>query len=398
MKNKFLTITAVFILFFSIFLLLLIGKMLLPKKEMTFDQTNKTFVVEGDVKIKKAISAAGWQKMEPSTILEKGDIVETAEGSTVDIIIGKNTDKAVKMEEKSYVEFQGINPTYLNFSRGKILAAIKKLEPKSSFVVKTPTSICGVRGTGWSEKASENETRICVFESEVFMREVDANGKPKIKKHTAREGSAITLLKNKPISKAQKIEENDLQDWGYWSKNIAFLRERKILISDFNKRENLNNLSGPFGSWNIFYSDTNQYCKDEFTGLEKIGDEGYGLKLTYDVDSPFSAYNGFFTNLMGIDISDYKYLVFFIKGDKNAGFTNKLNVELKNKFQTGKMTIEGITDEWKKMVLPLGRFAGISDFKSMKEFVIVFSDINVTKKEGIIYIDDIYFADTDSPS
>jgi hypothetical protein len=124
-----------------------------------------------------------------------------------------------------------------------------------------------------------------------------------------------------------------------------------------------------------------------------VGDRGYSLKLTYDVDSPFSAYNGFFTNLMGIDISDYKYLVFYVKGDKKAGFTKSLNLELKNdKKQVGRLFVEGITDEWKKMVIPLGQFTGINDFKVMKEFVIVFSDIGVTKKEGVIYIDDIYFS------
>lgn len=396
MKNKFLTITAISILFFSILLLLLLARMPFPKKEIILDQTNKIFVVKGDVRIKKAEEGAVWQKIEPSTILEKGDIVETAEGSAVDIIIGRNTDKAIKVDEKSRVEFQGINPANLNFSKGKILVTLKKLENKSSFIVKTPTSICGVRGTAWLEEASDYKTRICVFENDVFIQELSTVGKPKWRKYIVSDGKQRTLVKDQPISPEQKAGEMDLQDWEYWSKNITFLREDKVLINDFDKKENFNNLSGEFGSWNVFYSDLNQSCKDEFTDRERTGDKGYSLKLTYDVDTPFSAYNGFFTNLMGIDISDYNCLIFFIKGDKKAGFTTKLNLELKNKFQTGRLTIQGITDEWQKMVLPLSQFAGISDFKKMKEFVIVFSDINLTKKEGVIYIDDIYFAKTES--
>jgi hypothetical protein len=34
----------------------------------------------------------------------------------------------------------------------------------------------------------------------------------------------------------------------------------------------------------------------------------------------------------------------------------------------------------------------------MKELVIVFSDLNATKKTGVVYIDDIYFTKTEPPA
>ena len=40
----------------------------------------------------------------------------------------------------------------------------------------------------------------------------------------------------------------------------------------------------------------------------------------------------------------------------------------------------------------MASFGGINNFKEMKELVIVFSDIGVTKKVGVIYIDEIYFS------
>jgi len=367
-------------------------KLLLPKQKIVYDQANKTFVVKGDVKIKKLKDAAGWQKMETSAVLEEGDVVETAEGSTVDIMIGKDIDKAVKVDENSRLEVQSVNPAYLNLSKGKIFVSLKKLEPRSSFTVKTPTAICGAQGTAWSEAATDDKTRVCVFESRISARGLDENGRTGFRKYMVDEGTQRIFRKGKPVSEPQKISAGDMEDWKYWSKNIEYLREGKVLISDFNKKENFNNLKGPFGSWVVFYSDTNQYCRDEFTPFEKMGDSGYGLKLTYDVDSPFSAYNGFFTNLMGIDLTGFKYLVFYIKGDNKAGFTTRINVELKNKFQIGKLEIKGITDEWQKIVLPLEKFIGLTTLQNMKEIVIVFSDLNATKKEGVIYIDDLYFS------
>ena len=262
MMNK-RPIRAVFILLgamlFCVILFRFGPKILLKREETSLDQTNKAFIVSGDVRIKKAKDGTGWQKLESSTVLEKGDMVKTAAGSTVDISIGKNTDKAVKIAEKSTVGFEGINPTSLNFSEGKILVALKKLEPKSSFVVKTPTAICGARGTGWLEEAGPEKTRVCVFDSQVFMNKLDANGRPERGKHIAGEGTQAVISKDGPISESQTIGEGDLQDWRYWRKNIEFLRDGKMLVNDFDRKENFNNLGAAFGSWTVFYSDPNQY-------------------------------------------------------------------------------------------------------------------------------------------
>ena len=391
-------ILAAVLILLCVSIILFAVNLFLPKEKIIYDQTNKTLVVKGDVKIKKASGGLEWQKMDASMVLEKGDIVETAESSTVDIIIGKDADKAVKIDEKSHLEVQEINPAYLNLSKGKILVAMKKLEPRSSFIVKTPTAICGARGTAWSELVTGGKTKVCVFESKIFAQAVDESGRAGFRKYTLDEGTQRTLTKDMPISEPQKISGADMDDWKYWGKNVEYLREGKVLINDFNRKEGFNNLQGPFGSWVVFYSDANQYCRDEFTAFDRMGDAGYGLKLTYDVDSPFSAYNGFFTNLMGIDLTDYKYLVFYIKGDKRAGFTTRINVELKNKFQVGKLEVKGITDQWHKIVLPLEKFIGLAGLQNMKELVIVFSDLNSTKKEGIVYIDDIYFSRDEEPS
>jgi hypothetical protein len=397
--KKILTISiALVLLLFCAVLLYLVYTMVFPQQKIVYDQTNRTFVVKGDVKVKKAAEDASWQKMTTSTVLEKGDRIETSEDSNVDIVIGSDVDKSIKLGSKTNIEIESVNPTSINCSRGKIIVALKKLEPKSSFTVKTPTAICGAQGTAWLEEVDAIKTKVCVFESSIYAKEVSAQGKPGFIKHKVDEGTQRIFVKDKPISSPVKIPEADTEYWKNWNKNIEYLREGKMLVNDFNKKENFNNLDGPFGSWNVFYSDPNQHCKDEFSATERLGDTGFGLKLDYDVDSPYSAYNGFFTNLMNTDISEYKYLVLSVKGDTNIGFTEKINLELKNQRQIGRYTIQGVSGEWKQFVIPLNRFVGITNFKDMKELVIVFSDLNATKKTGVVYIDDIYFTKTEPPA
>lgn len=372
--------------------LLFLAKVFFPAKEIVLDQTNATFVVKGNVQVKKSGAHAEWQPMSTATILEKGDAVKTAGDSSADIIIGNDNEKVVRIDKNSSVEFAGINPSSLALFQGKLQVSIKKLGPKSAFVVKTPTAICGARGTAWSQEVGQNSTKLCVFESNVFINKLDKSGKPERKEYMAGELTERVIAQGEPIGAAQPIRDSDLQAWKNLNKTVTYLRDGKVLVSDFNRKENFNNLRGDFGSWNTFYSDPNQYCKDEIVETERAGGGGYCLKLSYDVDTPFSAYNGFFTKLMGINLPGYKYLVFYIKGDEKTGYTTKIKLELKNKLLTGRVTVEGITDQWQKMVVPLDSFAGINNFKDMQELVLVFSDIGVTKKEGVIYIDDIYFS------
>ncbi|MQY53526.1 MAG: OmpA family protein [Firmicutes bacterium] len=170
--------------------------------------------------------------------------------------------------------------------------------------------------------------------------------------------------------------------------NAAILK-----VADFDSGEKPNNLGGDFGAWDKDPTDLTQTCMDSFSSEVKYGDKGYSLKLTYDVDSPNPAYNGFWTKLQNQDLRGYKELVFFVKGDEGKGFTRRFKVELKNPTQVGSFLVSGVTSEWQKVIVPLKKFKRITDWSKMTEFVIVFDDLTSNPKEGVIYIDDICFSD-----
>jgi hypothetical protein len=166
----------------------------------------------------------------------------------------------------------------------------------------------------------------------------------------------------------------------------------KLVVADFDSGTKPNNIGGDFGAWNRDPADDTQYAIEFFDDVEKIGKNGYSLRIEYDVDSPNSAYNGFWMKLENLDISNYKQLTFYVKGDKEAGFTNRFNIELKNtKGEVGKFMVSGVTGEWQKITIPLKDFRQLSDYSKMTEFVIVFDDIRATKKVGAIYIDNVVF-------
>ncbi|MBU1863023.1 MAG: CIA30 family protein [Candidatus Omnitrophica bacterium] len=171
---------------------------------------------------------------------------------------------------------------------------------------------------------------------------------------------------------------------------IASAQDELVLL-DFDTGDKPNNIGGDFGAWDRDPNDETQWCEISFEyGDDALGEEdGYSLRLSYDVDSPNPAYNGFWTKLEGEDFSDYNTLNLYVKGDPDKGFTKRLKIEVKDYQKSAAYILSGISDEWQKYSIPFEKFKAISDWSSMNEFVIVFDDINSNPKEGSILLDNV---------
>ena len=192
------------------------------------------------------------------------------------------------------------------------------------------------------------------------------------------------------------------------------------LIADFEAKGEkiMNNLGGESGDWNMNLADINNSYTDPQV-VSMVGKDGKTtrvLSLAYSVDSDISAQNGFWTKLKGFDASTYDHLEFEIKGDAQAGFTERFRLEMKKCVDSecvekvsGAAAIP-VTGEWETVSIPLNVMTGLIDFsdpqawktprasyKPLDEFVIIFNDGYVTKKRGKIYIDNIRFVRTGEP-
>jgi hypothetical protein len=177
------------------------------------------------------------------------------------------------------------------------------------------------------------------------------------------------------------------------TKVLPFGEKGTLMIADFDAWEEINNLGGLFGPWTRDPNDTTAGCRIEITDDDRWGDNGLSIRLIYDVESPTLAYNGMWMFLQEIDFSPYSYLIMHVRGDREAGFTPRFKIELKNKAkEVGRYVITGITDQWQEIVIPLRRVKGMQNFNSMKELVFTFDDMRCSPKIGEIYVDDIYLS------
>lgn len=177
---------------------------------------------------------------------------------------------------------------------------------------------------------------------------------------------------------------------------------------------------------NMGYNDYFGYtggAKSEFASLDvglsniENGDparsEPFAWKIEYDVDYNEHTWISYW-NLLGPgpnppprDLSEMDKLSIWIKGDVNAGYSNRITLELHDdqwgnpEYNSGKAfaILSGISNEWKQWIIPLDPDSldvwGTFDPTKITEFVVSLDQSTASETTGKFYIDDVQFIDTD---
>lgn len=143
---------------------------------------------EGTVQVKIAPSTE-WTDAVVGQILGKNDAVKTgADGMTMLRFADKST-VALKANTEVTIEDLVWDETTrkagLAMPMGEMRVILKKLDGKSEFKVRTPTAICGARGTVFYIMTTGVETRVFVTENSVDFTDMNGNSYVVVENMTA---------------------------------------------------------------------------------------------------------------------------------------------------------------------------------------------------------------------
>jgi len=195
------------ILFF-VFCLLIGVTLLLEAANKIGDITE----IEGKVVIIRA-KDGGEEKAVKGSILEEGDKVKTFFASTAKVKLTDGSVIDIKPSttmdfNKVKVSADGEKKVNVNLWFGKSKFDVSKLQtPTSTFEVKTPVAVCGVRGTDFGVAVEPSKTtNISVFKGMVSVK--NAAGEVFVK-----ENQTTTVKPNQAPEAPQKLSDEQINEW-----------------------------------------------------------------------------------------------------------------------------------------------------------------------------------------
>lgn len=182
----------------------------------------KIINIEGRVQV-KFFDKGVWHKAKVGMVLGPGESIKTAVRSKADILLDEENNNFIRLEERTLLVLEGDSPEDINMidlSEGKVYANIEKLKEGLTFEVKTPTSVSGVRGTGWSVEINKQIDEIAVFISEVFAKAFDEDGNL-ISEITVAEGFKVLIEKFKRIGELMKLSKEEMDEWEQFYQEVT---------------------------------------------------------------------------------------------------------------------------------------------------------------------------------
>ncbi|MBP7217265.1 MAG: FecR domain-containing protein [Candidatus Omnitrophica bacterium] len=108
--------------------------------------------VLGTVRIFKK-TASDWQQMQVGVLIQEGDTVQTGSDGRLEIALPNGNSLLLKADTELKCATMRVDSTNENFEntfemkRGRVMGLVVKINKQSTFQVKTPTAIAGVRGS-----------------------------------------------------------------------------------------------------------------------------------------------------------------------------------------------------------------------------------------------------------
>jgi hypothetical protein len=169
----------------------------------------------------------------------------------------------------------------------------------------------------------------------------------------------------------------------------------KIIVDDFEKPGKQNCRGGDFGA----FSDPKSlgHCYLFFVQNKEnnvLGASRYSLYIEWDT-SKDGAYGGYWTVLKHLNLDDFNYLTFYLKGMKGretfkVGLRGPLSSTYETKTLIGRALNKGVTTKWQKVTIPLKWFGGVMDWSDVNVLSINFENAFGSGK-GAVLIDEIAF-------
>jgi len=180
--------------------------------------------IKGKVQVQIAPSRE-WKSAAVGMKVKIGDSVQTARGSRVDIVLDDDTLRKnfIRVDQNTLMIINSTVPGEINrfdVSQGKIYANIENAKAGITYEVSSPSSVAGVRGTGWSSDIQRDRDEVACYEREIYLKTYDQN-KNLISEVTIPEGFKTSVERFEQAGPLLQLTSGERSRWSETKSDVV---------------------------------------------------------------------------------------------------------------------------------------------------------------------------------
>ena len=178
----------------------------------------RVLFLKGDARVKSP-AGSSWEGLKSGYELMEGYQLKTGPDSWVELGLGEGSKNVVRVKENTLVNFSRLGPVELVLLKGEVRTLIERLDEGSKFEIKTPTAVCGARGTGWDTAVSGKEVAVDVYEHKIYFDTLSKEGEVAQRTiiGTGKEGSVSDYSQSPEI---RDVAPEKMEDWEAWRDDL----------------------------------------------------------------------------------------------------------------------------------------------------------------------------------
>lgn len=173
------------------------------------------------------------------TLLNAQDKITTGSNAFVEVAYDDKHRDVLRIGSESRVVLESAvieKKTNIFMDKGEIILKLQDLGKGSTFKVRTPVAIAGVRGTSFGIRLVENRAVITDYESKIFVKGLTKDFLEMEEELLLSDGWKVQVTRFEKPSQVERITSQEYAAWQDWLEEIAALsKEPAVSSSHFAK-------------------------------------------------------------------------------------------------------------------------------------------------------------------
>ena len=223
--------------YFKIISFLMLSVALILSISFAYSDKAEIISIEGDVRVLPK-GWIDWIKADIGMSLRKGDRLKTGPDSECNLVFDRRRKNSVGILENSDVIILLKDKEKIEIIDASIYARLLDIPIGSEFEIKTPTAVCGARGTGLGVKGDKESTEASAYKNDIYVTN-EAGEKKGIKQGFKRNIDKFGRISKEIIARAEDMEK--FNSWSSGADRISKSRarsrttKRELVINNIEK-------------------------------------------------------------------------------------------------------------------------------------------------------------------